>query len=164
MPLITVLFVLPPMLGVSTFSHDPSGKGEFPRKFVVRELHRIPSCRMLQSGSDEPVEEFLDKHLTSKGAPLVGITTTRREVLSLYREVLRATRIFTWPNEQGVPWRDVLRLSARREFELARFEKDPEAIARLLVVGRDAVRATLERFSQKQDELVNKPLDESRKS
>ncbi|KAG6546212.1 hypothetical protein Mapa_012250 [Marchantia paleacea] len=119
--------------------------------------------RMLQSGSDEPVDDFLGKHLAPKGDPLIGITSTRREVLSLYRDVLRASRIFTWPNQDGVPWKDVLRLSARREFEAARYEKDPETITRLLVVGRDAVRATLERLTEKREELVKKESDEGRK-
>lgn len=118
---------------------------------------------MLQSGFDEPMDEFLGKHLAREGPPLIGVTTTRREVLSLYRDVLRASRIFTWPNEQGVPWRNVLRMSARREFEAARFEKDPETIARLLVVGRDAVRATLDRVTQKQEELIPNQPNEMRK-
>ena len=32
------------------------------------------------------------------------ILTTRREALSLYREIVRITALFDWPNEQGVPW------------------------------------------------------------
>ncbi|BBN18682.1 hypothetical protein MPTK1_8g04550 [Marchantia polymorpha subsp. ruderalis] len=120
--------------------------------------------RMLQSGSDEPVDEFLGKHLAPKGGePLIGITSTRREVLALYRDVLRVLRIFTWPNDDGVMWKDVLKLSARREFEAARFEKDPETITRLLVVGRDAVRSTLEKFTEKREQLARKDLDNERK-
>jgi hypothetical protein len=65
--------------------------------------------------------------------------TTRREALSLYRavrlaacmrrcgssraaflQVLRASPLFVWRNEAGVPWRDVIRDSARTEFNAAR--------------------------------------------
>lgn len=87
------------------------------------------------------------------------VLTTRREALSLYREILRITALFEWRNEQGVPWcapsaapapcirppphsrlrrshsrwgarcrRDLLRESARKEFEAARFEDDPELV------------------------------------
>lgn len=28
----------------------------------------------------------------------------RKEVLRLYREILRTSRQFKWPNEQGQPW------------------------------------------------------------
>ncbi|CAM6098609.1 unnamed protein product [Calypogeia fissa] len=114
-------------------------------------------CRRLLTSDDTPVEEFLDKHLatpTGAASPLIGITTTRREVLSLYRDIWRATRVFTWADEQGVPWKDVLRLSARREFEAAKFERDPETVAKLVVVGRDAVRMTLEKFHSKREQLV----------
>lgn len=51
------------------------------------------------------------------------ILTTRREALSLYREVLRYSNLFVWRDERGRPWRDVLRASARKEFEEARFEQ-----------------------------------------
>ena len=74
--------------------------------------------------------------------------TTRREALSLYRavrrcavvlaaaeaacaepahsysvahaQVLRASPLFVWRDDKGVPWRDTLRQSARKEFEAAR--------------------------------------------
>ena len=50
--------------------------------------------------------------------------------------------------------RDVLRASAREEFEAARAERDPEVVARLLVVGRDAVHRAAERFLAKRGELT----------
>lgn len=49
--------------------------------------------------------------------------------------------------------RDVLRKSARDEFEAARHEKDPEIINRLLVVGRDSVNKVAENFAKKHSEL-----------
>ena len=36
-------------------------------------------------------------------------------------------------DKDGVPWRDKLIASARKEFEDARHERDPEIIARLLI-------------------------------
>lgn len=84
------------------------------------------------------------------------LTSTRREALSLYRDILRATRFFMWPDSRGVLWRDVLRENARKEFEEARFEKDPEIITRLLIGGRDAVQSALDKLVEKQKELVEK--------
>jgi hypothetical protein len=61
------------------------------------------------------------------------------ESIRLYRDILRAARMFTWRNQAGELWSDVLRKNARLEFEQARNEKDPLVIARMLVVGRDAL-------------------------
>jgi len=40
-----------------------------------------------------------------------------RELLRLYREVQQMTKRFTWANEDGEPWQEILRKSARVEFE-----------------------------------------------
>ncbi|KAG0569995.1 hypothetical protein KC19_6G131100 [Ceratodon purpureus] len=104
--------------------------------------------RMLHNGP-ETLEELVERHVVKgkKGErlPSAGLTTSRREALALYREILRTTRLFTWTNEQGVPWRDLLRESTRLEYEQARYETDPEVVARLLVVGRDAVQAAIDK-------------------
>jgi len=42
------------------------------------------------------------------------------------------------------------------EYEQARYETDPEVIARLLVVGRDAVQAAIDKFAVKAEELIKK--------
>jgi hypothetical protein len=84
------------------------------------------------------------------------LTSTRREALSLYRDVIRATRYFTWADSKGALWRDVLRQNARQEFEQARFEKDPEVITRLLIGGHDAVESALEKLVEKQRQQVAK--------
>ncbi|XAR64224.1 hypothetical protein NMG60_11024483 [Bertholletia excelsa] len=84
------------------------------------------------------------------------LTSTRREALSLYRDILRATRFFMWPDSRGVLWRDILRENARKEFEEARFEKDPEIITKLLIGGRDAVQSALDKLVEKQREQIAK--------
>eukprot|EP00850_Spirogloea_muscicola_P011852 SM000075S21941 [mRNA] locus=s75:158446:159770:- [translate_table: standard] len=85
-----------------------------------------------------------------------------------YRQVLRTARLFTWRNEQGVPWwapltkiwRDMIELSARREFELARSEQDPETIARMLVTGTDAVQAAIDKVREKRNAVLKEdPAD-----
>jgi len=80
------------------------------------------------------------------------MTTPRREALRLYRDIVRVANKFTHTNEKGVPWRTVLLQSARKEYDEARYEMDPETIARLLIVGRDCVM-------QVQEQIANKKLD-----
>lgn len=77
------------------------------------------------------------------------------ESLRLYRDILRATRSFTWCNEKGEPWRDILRNQARNEFEQARHESDPVLIARMLFVGRDCLVKTMHRL----EDTANKMTD-----
>jgi hypothetical protein len=84
-----------------------------------------------------------------------------RQALGLYREILRATRLFTWRNEMGQEWRHVLRENARKEFEQARHESDPEVVARLLFVGWDCVTQTKEKFAKKAKDLED-DIDRSR--
>ena len=128
---------------------------------IIRDQRRPLS---LHSGPDN-LEELLDKHVVSgrskkpdddDEARRHRLTSTRREALSLYRDILRASRFFLWPNEKGVLWRDVLRASSRKEFEDARFEQDPEIIARLLVGGRDALQQAVEKAIKKQSAQVPK--------
>ncbi len=77
----------------------------------------------------------------------MSLTNYRREVLKLYRDILRASRHFTWNNEQGVPWSIILRQHARKEFEAARYERDPLLITRMLFVGRDCLNQTMEKIA-----------------
>ncbi|CDY65986.1 BnaAnng21360D [Brassica napus] len=63
---------------------------------------------------------------------------------------------YTWTDSRGVLWRDVLRENARKEFEAARFETDPEVITRLLIGGSDAVSSALDRLAEKQREMIEK--------
>jgi hypothetical protein len=71
---------------------------------------------------------------------------SRREALSLYRAILRSTQRFHWCNEKGEPWSGVLRASTRSEYEAARHERDPLIVARLLVVGRQALHDAQQKF------------------
>lgn len=79
-----------------------------------------------------------------RGGPGAG-RVLNREALRLYRDILRACRLFDNPSPTGERWGDVLARSARQEFEAARNERDPELIARLLVVGNDALMQVQEK-------------------
>ncbi|KAK9270775.1 hypothetical protein L1049_026358 [Liquidambar formosana] len=123
--------------------------------------------RLLHNGPDT-IDELLDRHVVKKDKTRVvddeqeellnrrRLTSTRREALSLYRDIIRATRFFTWPDSRGVLWRDILRENARKEFEEARFEKDPEIVTRLLIGGHDAVQSALDKLVEKQKEQIEK--------
>ena len=76
-----------------------------------------------------------------------------REAIILYREILRTARAFYWPNEHGEQWSQVLAKSARKEFEEARYERDPLIIARLLVVGRDAMMQAQNKFTEMEEKM-----------
>ncbi|TYI08927.1 hypothetical protein ES332_A09G035100v1 [Gossypium tomentosum] len=83
--------------------------------------------RFLHNGPDT-VEELLDRHVVKEKSledeeeeslNRQRLTSTRREVLSLYRDILRATRFFMWPDSRGVLWRDILRTKGRSSMKLA---------------------------------------------
>lgn len=77
------------------------------------------------------------------------------EAMKLYRDILRASKLFTWPNESGELWSMVLRKNARYEFEQAKYERDPLIIARLLYVGRDCLNQTTDKYFRAADNLKN---------
>jgi hypothetical protein len=55
------------------------------------------------------------------------------------RDILRTAKHFYWCNDDGEQWSVILKESARKEFETARSERDPLIVARLLVVGQQAL-------------------------
>lgn len=127
----------------------------------------VYSKRLLHEGPDT-IDELLDRHLVKNNKSLDDddedqqlinrrrLTSTRHEALSLYRDIIRATRFFMWTDSNGVLWRDILRHNARREFEEARFETDPEIVTRLLIGGREAVNSALEKLAEKQRQQIEK--------
>ncbi|XP_017232351.1 uncharacterized protein LOC108206532 isoform X2 [Daucus carota subsp. sativus] len=123
-------------------------------------------CRVLHNGPDT-LEELLDRHIIEKKdksrdndeneiVARQRLSSTRREALSLYRDIIRATRFFMWPDARGVLWRDILRENARKEFEDAKFEKDPEIITKLLIGGREAVESAIDKLVEKQKQQIEK--------
>ena len=133
--------------------------------FMINRSCVVFNQRLLHEGPDT-LEELLDRHLVKKEKSFDEeeedilnqrrLTSTRREALHLYRDILRATRYFMWPDSRGVLWRDVLRENARKEFEEARFEKDPEIVTRLLIGGREAVESAIDKLVEKQREQIEK--------
>ncbi|CAN8234499.1 unnamed protein product [Cochlearia groenlandica] len=132
-----------------------------------RRLDLMASTRRFLHEGPDTMEELFDRHLAKKEKPLISdddaeflnrrrLTSTRREALSLYRDVLRATRFYMWTDSRGILWRDVLRENARKEFEAARFETDPEVITRLLIGGSDAVSSALDKLAEKQKDMIEK--------
>ena len=131
--------------------------------------HHVISNRAHRGGE---AEDFIERSLdqaSQEGARKkdpkershIEVLTTKREALSLYRAVWRASFLFVWKNEKGEEWRDVIRESARKEFEAARHETDPEMITRLLLTGRDYLDQAMEKFMSKRQAILdteeNKP-------
>ncbi|KHN26537.1 hypothetical protein glysoja_019776 [Glycine soja] len=88
--------------------------------------------RLLHEGPDT-VEELLERHLVkNKNENQLEnqrqLTSTRREALCLYRDILRATRLFIWPDS---------------------FESDPEIVTRLLIGGRQALHSAIDKLAEK---------------
>ena len=50
------------------------------------------------------------------------------------------TRRFTWSNEDGEPWQQILRRTARAEFEQMRSESDAVKVGQFLITWRDCMR------------------------
>lgn len=76
------------------------------------------------------------------------IKGANKESIRLYRDVLRATRLYTWTDESGKPWSKILRDNARKEFETARYESDSLVVAKLLFSGRDFLNLSQEKYAE----------------
>ncbi|CAI5524500.1 unnamed protein product [Closterium sp. Naga37s-1] len=95
-------------------------------KHVANSVPRGPGSA--ESAAAEIIERNLVRGPSAEERSPAAVLTSRREALDLYRLVLRTTRVFLWPHPSGALWRDVLRESARKEFEAARFVSDPEML------------------------------------
>ena len=84
-----------------------------------------------------------------------------REILNLYRDVLKMTRRFTWTNEDGQPWRDILQRTARSEFEMIRTETDQVKISKFVITWRDSVFRIHEKVNGAQMKMMEH-IDASR--
>ena len=84
-----------------------------------------------------------------------ALLTTRKEALSLYRAVIRASVLFVWKDTKGRMWKDVIRESARKEFEEGKHERDPEMVNRLILSGREAVDVALDRFMEQRQKIID---------
>ncbi|DBA71878.1 TPA: hypothetical protein ACH3X2_010925 [Trebouxia sp. C0005] len=84
--------------------------------------------RELNTDLDHLLGRTIEQMYRQKDTAGIQLQTTRTEAIALYRHIWRYSRLFVWQNEQGKPWRDVLRHSARQEYDLARHEQDPELV------------------------------------
>ena len=71
------------------------------------------------------------------------------------------TKRFTWANEQGEPWQDILQKTARAEFEAIRSETDTVKLAQFLITWREAVAKIHEKVNEAQMGM-QKHVDETR--
>jgi hypothetical protein len=77
-----------------------------------------------------------------------------REILTLYRDVLKMTMRFTWTNEEGEPWREILAKTARSEFELMRVETDPLKLSKFIITWKDAIMRIHEKVNDTQMKMM----------
>uniref|UniRef100_A0A7S1PK70 Complex 1 LYR protein domain-containing protein n=1 Tax=Percolomonas cosmopolitus TaxID=63605 RepID=A0A7S1PK70_9EUKA len=94
----------------------------------------------------------------TKKAPPSHITYLNRKFriqqsIFLYRRILRLTSQMTHYDENGVAWRDILRFSARKEFEASKEERDEEVLARALFTAQMAIDDFEEKFLRRQNDL-----------
>lgn len=122
------------------------------RSYVDGKIGADPDevAELIESNIRRPSREEQD----AQRATPRRLLTTRREALSLYREILRYSNLFVHRDEHGRMWRDVLRANARAEFEVARSEPDPELINRMIVTGRDAVQRIVDSYMRKRQRII----------
>ncbi|CAK77250.1 unnamed protein product (macronuclear) [Paramecium tetraurelia] len=74
--------------------------------------------------------------------------TQNKEALRLYRDILKFSIEFDWANKNGETWRDIIRKSARKEFEIAKNEADPFMVMRMIMTSREAMQKTREKLNE----------------
>jgi hypothetical protein len=84
----------------------------------------------------------------------MAVTSTRREALRLYRDLLKICKRFTWTNNDGILWSKVLKESVQTEFRQSKYEMEPEMILRMIFTGREALKRTEESLELKRLKLM----------
>mmetsp|Transcript_8027 Transcript_8027/g.9155 ORF Transcript_8027/g.9155 Transcript_8027/m.9155 type:complete len:131 (-) Transcript_8027:53-445(-) len=92
--------------------------------------------------------ELLDKPIDKMARESRGIPYFRRDLLLCFRDILKVTGRYNWNNENGEPWKDILRASARGEFQQIREENDPLIIGQFIITWRDAINRMHEKVNQ----------------
>lgn len=65
------------------------------------------------------------------------------------------TQRFTWNNENGQSWRDILSKTARSEFEMIKGETDTVKLSKFVITWRDAVMRIHEKVSETQMKMIS---------
>lgn len=88
------------------------------------------------------------------------LTGTRSEVLSLYRKILRTSKLLDpVKSETGESMGHLIRVSARTEIEDARYESDPKRITEMILVGNDCLQQTQEKIAKELHKMGAKTAD-----
>ncbi len=97
--------------------------------------------------SGNKLEEMLSKGVHQ--LPREKQKIKNKEALKIYRSILKLTREFTWHDENNRLWAERIKSSARQEFELARYEKDPFLIGQMIITSKEAIEKVREKLIQK---------------
>lgn len=71
------------------------------------------------------------------------------------------TRRFTWANEDGEPWQEILRKTSRAEFETMKSESDSVKVGKFLITWRDCLRQIHHKVNKTQFDML-KQVDQTR--
>ncbi|CAL6361774.1 unnamed protein product [Bathycoccus prasinos] len=131
----------------------------------VRGMHATRTVQLIEDRDGRGLtEEIIEENLDRKRGEAMkqndayvesALLTTRKEALSLYRAVIRASVLFVWKDSKGHVWKDVIRESARKEFEQGKHERDPEMVNRLILSGREAVDVALDKFMEQRQKIMD---------
>ncbi|KRX08398.1 hypothetical protein PPERSA_08597 [Pseudocohnilembus persalinus] len=98
--------------------------------------------------------------------PIEHLKITRKlppnkEALRLYREVLKFSNEFTWNNKNGENWGEIIRKSARKEFEVSKDEQDHLISMKMILTTRESIHKTREKMNTAFHKL-NQNINETR--
>ena len=95
---------------------------------------------------NKKVLHVLDKPIDQLKRESRGFTFSR-EMLRVYRDALKVTARFNWNNEDGQPWKEILRASTRAEFEQIKDEPDPLIVGQFMITWRDSINRMHEKVN-----------------